>query len=103
MFAVKLLWMLSRDIPENSAHAAAEPVQVVVELDPLPRFAWRYSAASDHGPFNTISTPPPATQPVEVKFLPVAGRDGATPAMVDKAWAYITNRLSKAPNEWAKI
>lgn len=28
---------------------------------------------------------------------------GATPAMVDKAWAYITNRLSKAPNEWAKI
>ena len=42
---------------------------VVVELDPLPRFACRYSAANDHGPLNMISTPPPATQPVEVKFL----------------------------------
>ena len=34
---------------------------------------------------------------LQLQFLPVAGRDGATPATVDKAWADITSRLSKAP------
>jgi hypothetical protein len=31
--------MLSSDTPENAAHAEAEPVQVEVEFDPLPRVA----------------------------------------------------------------
>ena len=34
---------------------------------------------------------------LQLQFLPVAGRDGATRATVDKAWAEITSRLSKAP------
>ncbi len=34
---------------------------------------------------------------LQLQFLPVAGRDGATPATVEKAWADITSRLSKAP------
>src|SRR5713226_7464245 len=69
-FAVKPSCMLSRDMPENAAHAETEPLQVVVELEPLPRLTWRYSAVIDHAPFNPISVPPPAAQPVDVKFLP---------------------------------
>lgn len=57
-------------MPEHAAHADAEPLHVAVELDPLPRFAWRYATVIDHAPFNPISVPPPAAQPVEVKFLP---------------------------------
>src|ERR1022692_4204520 len=34
---------------------------------------------------------------LQLQFLPIAGRDGAAPATVDKAWAEITSRLSKAP------
>jgi uncharacterized protein (DUF885 family) len=34
---------------------------------------------------------------LQLQFLPVAGRDSATPATVEKAWADITSRLSKAP------
>jgi len=34
---------------------------------------------------------------LQLQFLPVAGRDGATAASVDKAWADITSRLDKAP------
>jgi len=34
---------------------------------------------------------------IQLQFLPVAGRDGATPATVEKAWVDITSRLSKAP------
>src|SRR5258708_31963770 len=69
-FAVKPLCMLSRDMPENAAHAEAEPLQAVVELEPLPRFTWRYSAVIDHAPFNPISVPTPATQPAFLKFWP---------------------------------
>src|SRR6266404_9712716 len=55
---------------ENAAHAEAEPLQAVVELEPLPRFTWRYSAVIDHAPFNPISVPTPAAHPVLLKFWP---------------------------------
>ena len=69
MFALKPLWALSRDMPENAAHAEAEPAQLAAESNLLPRLAWTYSAENDHGPLNTSSTPPPITQPVEAKVL----------------------------------
>jgi uncharacterized protein (DUF885 family) len=34
---------------------------------------------------------------MQVQFMPVAGRNGATAATVDKAWLDITSRLAKAP------
>jgi uncharacterized protein (DUF885 family) len=34
---------------------------------------------------------------LQLQFLPVTGRDGATPATVEKAWVDITSRLNKAP------
>lgn len=69
-FAVKPPWVLSRDMPENGAQAEAEPLQAVVELEPLPRFTCRYSAVIDHAPFNPISVPAPAAQPSLLKFWP---------------------------------
>jgi len=70
MSAVKLLWALSRDMPENEVHAEAEPAHVAIEFDPRPRLARTYSAESDHGPLKTSSAPPPVTQPAEEKALP---------------------------------
>ncbi len=69
-FAVKRSCVLPKDMRENAAHAGAEPLQVVVELEPLPRFTWRNSAVIDHAPFNPISVPAPAAQPVVLKFWP---------------------------------
>ena len=70
MLAVKLSRTPSNEMPENAAHAAAEPEQAAVVSDPLPRFTWRYSTVIDQGPFSPISVPPPATQPSVEKFLP---------------------------------
>src|ERR1700734_1997126 len=83
-FAGKLLRVLSREMPENAAHAEAEPAQLATESDPLPRPARSYSAENDHGPLKTISTPPPVIQPVEAKPLPPlnAAMDFAGPAGV---------------------
>jgi hypothetical protein len=38
MCALKPSWMLSKDIPENAAHVGAVPLQVALEVDPLPKF-----------------------------------------------------------------
>ena len=57
-------------IPENAAQAATAPLQAVAELDPLPRFARRYSAVMDHAPFKPSSKPPPAAHPTLEKSLP---------------------------------
>ncbi len=70
MFAVKSPCVLSRDTPKNPAHAVAGPLQVLVEVVPLPRSRWRNSAVIDHAPFKPISAPAPATKPALAKSLP---------------------------------
>lgn len=69
-FASKPPWLFCNEAFEKAAQFAVVPAQLAVELDPLPRLAWRYSAAIDQGPCRPISAPAPATQPVEATLLP---------------------------------
>jgi hypothetical protein len=61
--------MLSNTMPENAAHAAADPEQTAVASDLSPRSACRNSAVMDQGAFSPISAPAPATHPVVEKLL----------------------------------
>ena len=73
--------MPSKDMPANAAHAGAAPLQVVVEWDPLPRFAWRYSAVIDHGPFNPHSAPSCRGNEMKCRRRDAAARIGSRPQL----------------------